>query len=207
MGRDMKLWYSPASPFARKVRASAIELGLAERIELAEITVSPIRPNLDLARENPLIKVPALRAEDGAVLYDSRVICEYLDTLAGGGRLFPAAGRERWRALARQALGDGIVDAGVLRRYELVLRPEPLRWSEWLAGQQAKIDHALDAAERESAGWGETFDIGHITVACALGWLDFRFADFAWRASRPKLAAWSERVGARASMSRTVPHA
>ena len=99
------------------------------------------------------------------------------------------------------------MDAGVLRRYELVLRPEPLRWSEWLAGQQAKIDHALDAAERESAGWGETFDIGHITVACALGWLDFRFADFAWRASRPKLAAWSERVGARASMSRTVPHA
>jgi len=203
----MKLWYSPASPFARKVRASAIELGLAGRIELAEITVSPARPNLDLARENPLIKVPALRTADGGVLYDSRVICEYLDALAGGGRLFPAAGRERWRALTRQALGDGIVDAGVLRRYELVLRPEPLRWGEWLAGQQVKIDHALDAAERDCAGWGDAFDIGHITIACALGWLDFRFADFAWRTSRPGLATWMARVGARASMSQTAPHA
>jgi glutathione S-transferase len=203
----MKLWYSPASPFARKVRVAAIELGLAERIELAEVTVSPAKPNTDLARENPLIKVPALRAEDGAVLYDSRVICEYLDALAGGGRLFPAAASGRWRALTRQALGDGVLDAGILRRYELVLRPESLRWNDWLAGQQAKIDHALDVAERDCAGWGEAFDIGHITIGCALGWLDFRFADFDWRASRRQLAAWMARIGARASMAQTVPRA
>ena len=203
----MKLWYSPPSPFARKVRAAAIELGLAARIELVDTPVVPIAPNPDLIAENPLVKVPALEAEDGTVLYDSRTICEYLDALAGGGRLFPASGPARWSALRRQSLGDGIMDAGILRRYELVLRPEPLRWADWLQGQQAKIEFGLDAADREAGDWGDAFDIGHITVACALGWLDFRFADFAWRASRPKLAAWSERVGARASMSRTVPHA
>lgn len=203
----MKLWYSPASPFARKVRISAIELGLADRIEPVEIAVLPSKPNVDLARENPLIKVPALKAEDGAVLYDSRVICEYLDSLAGGGRLFPATGRSRWAALTRQALGDGVMDAGILRRYELVLRPAALRWDEWLAGQQAKIDHALDAADKDAGRWGDAFDIGHITIACALGWLDFRFGDFNWRERRPALAAWKARIDTRASVSQTVPRA
>lgn len=203
----MKLWYSPASPFARKVRAAAIELGLAERVELAEIAVLPSKPNVELARENPLIKVPALRADDGTVLYDSRVICEYLDALAGGGRLFPAAGPARWQALRRQALGDGIMDAGILRRYELALRPEALRWTDWLAGQLAKVEHGLDAAEREAPGWNEAFDIGHVTLACALGWLDFRFPDYDWRARCPQLGAWFERVSARASLARTVPSA
>ena len=203
----MKLWYSPASPFARKVRISAIELGLADRIEPVEIAVLPSKPNVDLARENPLIKVPALKAEDGAVLYDSRVICEYLDSLAGGGRLFPATGRSRWAAFTRQALGDGVMDAGILRRYELVLRPAALRWDEWLAGQQAKIDHALDAADKDAGRWGDAFDIGHITIACALGWLDFRFGDLNWRERRPALAAWKARIDTRASVSQTVPRA
>lgn len=203
----MKLWYSPASPFARKVRACAIELGLAARIEAVAITVAPNKPNLEFARENPLIKIPALEAEDGTVLYDSRVICEYLDALAGGNRLFPAAGAARWNALRRQALGDGITDAGILRRYELALRPEALRWPDWLAGQLAKMDHGLDAAEREAPGWGEAFDIGHLALACGLGWLDFRFADAGWRASRPRLAAWFARVSERPSLAQTVPHA
>jgi glutathione S-transferase len=203
----MKLWHSPPSPFARKVRACAIELGLAGKIDMIEARVAPNKPNLELAREAPLIKVPALATGDGTVLYDSRVICEYLDALAGGGRLFPAAGAGRWDALRRQALGDGIIDAGVLRRYELALRPEALRWDEWLAGQQAKIDHGLDAAEREAGGWGEAFDIGHITVACALGWLDFRFPDSGWRASRPQLAAWFKRASERPSLAQTMPHA
>ncbi|KPK06277.1 MAG: glutathione S-transferase, partial [Betaproteobacteria bacterium SG8_39] len=124
-----------------------------------------------------------------------------------GGRLFPASGAARWSALRRQSLGDGIMDAGILRRYELLLRPEALRWADWLDGQQAKIDHALDAAEREAAGWGSAFDIGHVTLACALGWLDFRFAEFDWRAQRPALAAWQARVAARPSLSQTVPAA
>jgi len=203
----MKLWHSPASPFARKVRAAAIELGLAARIEVIEVTVVPIKPNEQVAHENPLIKVPAFRTDDGEELYDSRVICEYLDALAGGGRLFPASGAARWRALRRQALGDGIMDAGILRRYELALRPEALRWADWLAGQQAKVDHGLDAADREAGGWSDAFDIGHIALACALGWLDFRFPDAGWRAPRPQLAAWFARVSTRPSLAQTVPHA
>lgn len=201
----MKLWYSPPSPFARKVRAAAIELGLAERIELVLMPVVPIEPNPALVAQNPLVKLPTLEAVDGTVLYDSRTICEYLDALAGGGRLFPAVGAARWDALRRQSLGDGIMDAGILRRYELVLRPEALRWSEWLRGQQAKIDYALDAGEHDAARWAEAFDIGHITIACALGWLDFRFAEFDWRAKRAELAAWYTRVARRPSLAQTVP--
>jgi glutathione S-transferase len=201
----MKLWYSPPSPFARKVRAAAIELGLGERIELVLTPVVPTEPNPTLIAQNPLVKLPTLEAEDGSVLYDSRTICEYLDALAGGGRLFPASGAARWDALRRQALGDGIMDAGILRRYELVLRPEALRWAEWLRGQQAKIDHALDAAEGEAATWGEAFDIGHLTIACALGWLDFRFADVDWRAKRAALAAWYARAARRPSLAQTMP--
>jgi glutathione S-transferase len=201
----MKLWYSPPSPFARKVRAAAIELGLDARIELVNTPVVPIKPNPVLIPQNPLVKLPALEAEDGNVLYDSRTICEYLDALAGGGRLFPASGAARWNALRRQSLGDGIMDAGILRRYELVLRPEPLRWADWLDGQQAKIDHGLDAAERDAGSWGNRFDIGDITIACALGWLDFRFAETDWRAKRPGLAAWYARVAARPSLAQTIP--
>jgi len=139
------------------------------------------------------------------VLYDSRVICEYLDALAGGGKLFPLAGAARWQALRRQALGDGILDAGILRRYELAQRPEALRWQDWLAGQQAKVDHGLDAAEHEAGGWTDKFDIGHVTLACALGWINFRFPDSGWRAKRPLLAAWFARASLRPSLAQTAP--
>lgn len=203
----MKLWYSPASPFARKVRVASIELGLHDRIELVDVAVSPAKPNAELARENPLIKVPALKSDDGALLYDSRVICEYLDALAGGGRLFPGQGAARWSALTRQALGDGIMDAGILRRYELALRPAELRWADWLSGQQAKLDHALASADVQADGWGEAVDIGHISIACALGWLDFRFPDAGWRAKRPTLARWLARIELRPSFVRTKPGA
>jgi len=99
------------------------------------------------------------------------------------------------------------MDAGILRRYELAQRPEALHWADWLAGQQAKVDHGLDAAQREAAGWDESFDIGHITLACALGWLDFRFPDAGWRATRPQLDAWFARVSLRPSLAQTTPHA
>jgi glutathione S-transferase len=184
-----------------------MELGLSSRIDPVEIAVTPTKANPEFGRENPLMKVPALATDDGTVLYDSRVICEYLDALAGGGKLFPLSGNARWEALRRQSLGDGILDAGILRRYELVLRPEPMRWPEWLQGQQTKISQALDAAEREAGSWGEAFDIGHITIGCALDWLDFRFGEFAWRESRPRLAAWLARIAARPSMATTMPHA
>jgi glutathione S-transferase len=203
----MKLWYAPASPFARKVRVAAIELGLHDRIELVEVAVSPAKPNTELARENPLIKVPALKTDDGALLYDSRVIGEYLDALAGGGRLFPAAGAARWSALTRQALGDGFMDAGILRRYELALRPRELHWNDWLQGQQTKVDNALAAADAQANAWAGAFDIGHIAIACALGWYDFRFPDAGWRAKCPTLAAWFARVEQRPSLAQTKPSA
>ncbi len=199
----MKLYFSPASPFARKVRVSALELGLAERIELLQISLSPVSPHTDLRQHNPLGKIPALITDEGAALYDSPVICEYLDALAGGARLWPAAGPARWRALTRQALADGITDAAVLVRYEQAVRPEPLRWAQWIEGQWLKIRTALEALERDSLEG--VFDIGTISVACALGYLDFRFAEEGWRARLPRLAAWYALISERASLAATRP--
>ncbi|MGC8521032.1 MAG: glutathione S-transferase [Steroidobacteraceae bacterium] len=199
----MKLYFSPASPFARKVRISALELGLAERIELLQISLSPVSPHTDLRLHNPLGKIPALITDEGEALYDSPVICEYLDALAGGARLWPAAGPARWRALTRQALADGITDAAVLVRYEQAVRPEPLRWAQWIEGQWLKIRTALEALERDSLEG--VFDIGTISVACALGYLDFRFAEEGWRARLPRLAAWYALISERASLASTRP--
>jgi glutathione S-transferase len=199
------LWFNPASPFARKARVVARELGLSGQIEEINTVVNPVKPNAELARENPLGKIPVLATPDLGTLYDSAVICEYLDSLHRGTPLFPAAGPERWRALRLQALGDGILDASVLMRYESAVRPEPLQWSDWTAGQLGKVRGGLDALEHECPGWGERFAIGQITAACVLGYLDFRFPQEAWRGSRPALARWYERVAQRPSMKATSP--
>lgn len=200
----MKLHYNAASPFARKVRAVAIETGLAERIELVQRTMTPVKPDTLLNADNPLGKVPCLVADDGAALYDSRVICEYLDSLHHGAKLFPSEGAARWTALRRQALGDGIMDAGVSTRYETFLRPEPLRWESWIDNQKAKYRRGLDALEAESESFA-VIDIGTITIACALGYLDFRFAGEGWRTGRPRLAAWLEQFAQRPSLAGTMP--
>jgi glutathione S-transferase len=201
----MRLWYNPASPFARKVRIVAREAGFAESIEELSIAVSPVKPHVELARENPLVKVPALATPDLGTLYDSAVICEYLDSLHRGTPLFPKAGPQRWRALRLQALGDGIMEAAVLLRYESAWRPQALQWSDWTAGQLGKVRGGLNALEREAAGWDESFAIGQITAACVLGYLDFRFPQEAWRASCPALALWYEGIVRRPSMKATVP--
>jgi len=201
----MRLWFNPASPFARKVRVVARETGLAGRIEEINTVVSPIKPNAGLARENPLVKIPALATLDLGTLYDSAVICEYLDSLHHGTPLFPGAGPERWRALRLQALGDGVLEASVLMRYESAVRPQPLQWSDWTAGQFAKVRGGLDTLEQECPGWGERFAIGEITAACVLGYLDFRFPGEAWRESRRALARWYERIAQRPSVKATVP--
>ena len=201
----MKLHYNVASPYARKVMAVAIETGQDDRIEPVTRTMSPIKPDADLAADNPLGKVPCLVTEDGAALYDSRVICEYLDSLHDGRKMFPPAEPARWRALRRQAEGDGIMDAAVLTRYETFLRPEERRWPEWIEGQKLKFRRALDSLEDEAEEFGDTIDIGTITTGCALGYLDFRYADEDWRATRPRLAAWFERFSKRPSMARTAP--
>ena len=143
--------------------------------------------------------------DDGQALFDSRVICEYLDSRHGGAKLFPAAGPARWTALRRQAQADGILDAGILARYETLLRPEERRWPDWVAGQKAKMARALDALEQEAGSFGAAVDIGTIALGCALGWLDFRYAADDWRAGRPRLAGWFEGFAARPSMTATVP--
>jgi glutathione S-transferase len=203
----MKLHSSPASPFGRKVKVAAIEIGLFDRLEIHNVQTTAVGPDLGLVADNPLGKIPCLVREDGSALYDSRVICEYLDTLHQGARLFPAEGEERWTALRLQALGDGLMDAAVLARYETFLRPQEYRWPAWIDGQLDKVTRALDRLESEADRLGRRLDIGAVTVACALGYLDFRYGDMGWRGSRPGLAAWFDAFAVRDSMRRTLPPA
>jgi glutathione S-transferase len=203
----MKLYSTPTSPFVRKVLVAAHELGLADRIETVLLRPSPTAADPRLSRDNPLSKIPALVLDDGASLYDSPVICEYLDALAGGGMLVPAAGPVRWDVLRTQALADGILDAAILVFYERQFRPAELHWDAWLAGQTQKALQGLDALEAQAAGFSAAPDVGQIAAACALGWLEFRapFGDV--RAGRPALTAWFERFSSRPSMAATAPHA
>ena len=199
----MKLYYTPASPYVRKVRVLAMETDLMGGIELAKVTITPTSPDADVCADNPIGKIPTLVLDDGCALYDSRVICEYLDGLHAGAHLFPDNGNARWTALRRQALADGILDSAVNTRYETSLRPEELRWADWVNNQMAKIRRSLDVLEGEPMGDG--VDIGTISVACALGYLDFRYSDERWRDSRPRLATWFEKFAQRPSMSETSP--
>lgn len=204
-GARMRLWSNPASPFARKVRILARETGLAGDIEELSIPVSPVKPHAELARENPLVKIPALATADQGTLYDSAVICEYLDSLHRGAPLFPKPGPERWRALRVQALGDGILEAAVLVRYEHAWRPQALQWNDWIAGQFGKVRGGLGALEAECARWNGRFGIGQITAACVLGYLDFRFPQEAWRESCPALTRWYDGIAQRPSVRETAP--
>ncbi len=197
----MKLFFSPASPFVRKVMVVAHELGLAERIERIPATAAPVARSDAIREHNPLGQVPTFLADDGIVLYDSRVVCEYLDDLGGGS--FFGAGPARWRNLTDAALGDGMLGAALLARYETVLRPEPLRWDGWIAGQLGKVADAL--GRMEEADLGDRLDIGTVTFGCGLGYLDFRFPDLDWRAAHPKTAAWFAVFGERPSMAATRP--
>jgi len=199
----MKLFYASASPFVRKVMMLAIETGIADDIELVRVAVAPTNPNPDVCADNPVGKIPTLVRDDGGALYDSRVICEYLDTLHGGTPMFPEHGETRWTAVRRQALADGIMDAAVNARYETFLRPEALRWTDWVEGQMGKVRRGLDVLEGERLNG--ILDIGTIAIACALGYMDFRYPDEGWRDSRPGLAAWFEEMSARSSMTGTVP--
>ena len=198
----MKLRHAPASPYVRKVMVAAAETGLDELIELIPTNVRD--PDPELAGHNPLSKVPTLITDDGESLFDSPVICEYLDSLHDGPKLFPPAGAARWRELRRQALGDGVLDAAVLCRME-GLRPPELRSAEFVAQQKGKVASALDALEQEVGGFGDTVTIGAITVGCALGYLDFRFSEDDWRAGRPALAAWYADFARRPSMVNSAP--
>lgn len=199
----MKLRYSPTSPYVRKCVVVAKETGLEARLEL-ELT-NAWSPETDLPKDNPLSKVPALVTEGGEALFDSPVICEYLDSLHDGHRLVPPSGGARWNQLRLEALGDGILDAAIAKRIETAMRPEDKRWTGWIERQDRAISRALDVLEDECAAWGDDFLIGQITVAIALSYLDFRFAADSWRQGRPRLTAWQARVAPRRSLTETEP--
>jgi glutathione S-transferase len=200
----MKIFYAAASPFVRKCLVVAHELGLRERVELVPASAHPIDRSAAIVAHNPLGKIPTLITGDGTVLYDSRVICEYLNAL-GNGQIIPAEAPARWQALVGQSLGDGIMDAAVLVRYEQAVRPESLRWPEWITGQLEKVRSGLSQIERQAALFGERVDIGTIAIGCTLGYLDLRFAALAWREHYPATSSWFARFETRASMSATRP--
>jgi len=200
----LKIFHSPASPFVRKCLVAADELGLTDRIERLPAAANPITRDQTVVASNPLGKVPTLITDDSAVLYDSRVICEYLNDLADGD-LLPRRGAARWRTLVDQSLADGISDAAVLARYETAMRPEALRWDAWTTGQLEKIASGLAALETRAVDFGDRVDLGTIAFGCALGYLDFRFASLAWRDGHPNAAAWFEWFAGRDSMVATRP--
>lgn len=198
----MKLAYSPASPYVRKCVASAILRGIDARMELWTVpTTDPA-----LAAVNPLSKVPTLVTDDGMMLYDSPVICEYLDSIGDAPPLLPPPGPARWKALQQEALGDGILDATQPRRREVAL-PQDEGRQQYIATQQAKVTRALDVLEAEADSLGALTTIGEVTIACALGYLDFRYPHEPWRPGHPKLEAWYAKVAALPAMTRTMPPA
>jgi glutathione S-transferase len=199
----MKLYYSLASPYVRKVRMATLELGLADRIEL--VLTNAWTATEGLPQDNPLCKVPTLVLDDGSSLFDSPVICEYLDSLVdGGGTLFPRDGAARWNTQRLHALGDGLCDAAVARRLE-TMRPENLQSADWIARQRAAMVRALDTLEGWVPDLSGPVTIGALAVATALGYLDLRFADDDWRSGRPALAAWFAAASERPSFQATVP--
>ncbi len=201
----MKLFYSPTSPFVRKVMVVAHETGLAGRIEKVTTPANPLQVNPELSASNPLQKLPALLTDGGEALFDSPVICEYLDSLHDGRKLFPPVGGARWRSLTLMALADGILDAGVQCLYEQRFRPESMRSADWVAGQTRKVRQGLDQLERIVDEFARDLTIGEIAVGCALGWLEFRKPVGDNRAGHPRLFAWFDAVSRRPSFAATVP--
>jgi glutathione S-transferase len=198
----VKLFFSPTSPFVRKVVLSAKIRGLESQIEL--LSTNPHVSPPELLLFNPLSKVPCLVTGDGVALFDSPVICEYLDSVGEAPPLFPDHGGLRWVALKQQALGDGIMDAGVLARMES-MRPEEETRAQVIERQKAAITRSLVLLEENPPEAGHP-TIGAITVACALGYLDFRYAADNWRDGHPRLAQWLDGFSAGTpAFAETIP--
>lgn len=203
----MQLLFAPTSPYVRKVMASAHLLGLAERVALLPSAAHPVQRDARIAQHNPLAKVPTLILADGTALYDSRVICEYLDSLRPDYGLFPRDESLRWQALGRQALGDGLLDAALLARYEYTARPPEKRSDDWRAAQLVKVHASIDAIETDAPALAtEQLRIGEVTIACALGYLDFRFSELDWRSAHPASAHWYANVQKLAAFQATQPY-
>jgi glutathione S-transferase len=201
----MKLTFSPGSPFARKVRIAAIELGLIDKIELVPASVAPTQPNPEYAHDvSPLRKLPALILDDGQVIVDSYVIVEYLDELAGG-KLIPASGAKRWQVKTEHSILQGMTDAMLLCRYEVGVRPKELLWQAWVDDQWDRAWQGLRRFENHPDILTRPLDAAQIALVCVLGYADFRFADCGWRKAFPKLDAFLEKMLQRPSVSQSVP--
>jgi len=201
----MKLFYSPASPYVRKVLVLAHEKKIADQIEPINTTANPVKINEVLLAHNPLGKLPCLVLKDGRAIFDSSVITAYIDSLSEP-RINPDVGSDRFDALTLEAMSDGMLDACLLMRYESTLRPKEKFWPDWYDGQMAKVDNTLDLLEtRLMPVLNGKINIGVIAIACALGYLDFRFSDKKWRDTRPNLASFSTKMGERPSMKATQP--
>ncbi|WP_111536032.1 glutathione S-transferase [Palleronia aestuarii] len=197
----MELFHAAASPFVRKVMVTLHETGQLDAVKIVPASQTPVSPDAGNTAHNPLGKIPTLTRPDGPALYDSRVICRYLDH-RGGGKLYPEA--RLWETLTLEATADGIMDAAVLMVYEHRVRPSEKVFDGWLDGQWAKITRALDALEgRWMSHLSGRLDMGQIATACALGYLDLRHGERNWRAGRDGLAAWEKRFAERASMTAT----
>jgi glutathione S-transferase len=202
----MTLYYNAASPFARKVMLVLHETGQLDRVALQSTALSPIAPVAQLNVDNPAGKIPALRLADGNVIHDSRVIIDYLDQQHVGNPLIPREGSARWRRLTLASLADALMDAALLIRYETALRPVEKHWAVWLDNQQEKIERTLRYFDQEAAAeLSSAFDVASISVAAALGYVDFRQPDLAWRTRYPNLADWYSEVSERPSMQATQP--
>ena len=188
----MRLLSAPTSPYGRKVKIAAHMKGVMDQISVEFVDTTDPKKAVALQGENPLVKIPVLITTDGFQLFDSHVICEYLDTLSSKGRLFPDAGPARFNTLTLGALGDGIMDAALLLVYERRFRPEDKWVQSWIDKQQTKVDSAIQHLEKNPPAFGATPDYGHVTIASALGYLDLR-QDGRWRKTSPKLVAWLQR--------------
>ncbi len=201
----MKLHWSPRSPFVRKVMIVAHELGLTGRLDLVRSVVAATRSHRELMRDNPLSKIPTLVLEDGTPVYDSPVICEYLDGLGGKPVLHPADPKQRLTALRRQALGDGFLDFLLLWRGEL-MRPAAAQSQPHLTAFAERAEATLAALEKEAPALAaDPYSIGHVAIGCALSYLDFRFPELDWRKGHDRLAAWHKTFADRPSTRATEP--
>lgn len=200
----MELFYSATSPFVRKVMVVLHETEQLDAVACIPTSGTPLSPAEGFAAQNPLGKVPALARPDGPTLYDSRVICQYLNARAGAGLY--GTGAAYWDMLTLEATGDGIAEAALLMTYEARLRPEDKQIEAYAEGQWAKITQAAAALEAKwMAHLNGTLSIGQISVACALAYVDFRHGARDWRTSAPELAAWYAKFGQGAAMLATVP--
>ena len=201
----MKLTYSAASPFARKVRIAAIELGLIDKIEFVPTTVAPTQPNDEYSRITPLKKLPVLILDDGSVILDSYVIVEYLDELAGGGKLIPMSGPDRWKVKSDHSMLQGILDSMLLCRYENMVRPKELKWQAWADDHWNRAWKGMARFNDKPEVLSRPLDIVQISLAVVLGYADFRYADCGWRKAYPNLAAFNERILERPSIKISQP--